>query len=90
MALTKVTYAMIEGAVFNVLDFGAVGDGVANDQAACQAAINAAVAAGGGAVYFPSGTYILNSVASSDTTPNGLLIPDTGRDFSTNNAIMLI
>lgn len=89
MALTKVTYSMIEGATFNVMDFGATGDGATNDRPACQAAINAAVAAGGGAVYFPAGTYKLNSVASSDTTPNGLLLPDTGVDFSTNNGIML-
>lgn len=89
MALTKVSYSMIEGAVFNVLDYGAVGDGVTNDQAACQAAIDAAVLAGGGAVFFPAGTYILNSVASSDTTPNGLLIPDTNGVFDTDNGIML-
>lgn len=89
MALTKVSYSMIEGAVFNVQDYGATGDGVTNDQAACQAAIDAAILAGGGAVFFPAGTYVLNSVASSDTTPNGLLIPDTNGDFSTNNGIML-
>jgi hypothetical protein len=41
MALTKVTYAMIEGEVANVLDFGAVGDGVADDTAAIQAACTA-------------------------------------------------
>lgn len=89
MALTKATYSMIQGAVFNVLDYGATGNGTTNDQAACQAAVDAAVAAGGGAVYFPTGTYKLTSVASSDTTPNGLLLPDTGVDFSTNNGIML-
>lgn len=89
MALTKTTYSMIKGAVFNVLDFGAIGNGVANDQPGCQAAINAAVAAGGGAVYFPAGTYLLNSVLSPDTTPNGLLIPDTNGAFDTNNGIML-
>lgn len=43
MSLTKVTYAMIEGAPLNVLDFGAVGDGVANDTTAIQAAINASI-----------------------------------------------
>ena len=89
MALTKATYSMIKGAVFNVLDFGATGDGATNDQPACQAAVNAAVAAGGGAVYFPAGTYSLNSVAGLDTTPNGLLIPDTNGAFDTNNGIML-
>jgi hypothetical protein len=89
MALTKATYSMIRGAVYNVLDYGATGNGSTDDRAACQAAVNAAVAAGGGAVYFPAGTYSLNSVAGLDTTPNGLLIPDTNGDFSTNNGIML-
>jgi hypothetical protein len=89
MALTKATYAMIDGAVFNVLDFGAAGDGVTNDQPACQAAVDAAVAAGGGAVYFPAGTYKLNGLAGLDSTPNGLLLPDTNGDFNTANGIML-
>jgi hypothetical protein len=89
MALTKPTYSMIQGAVFNVLDYGATGNGSTDDRAACQAAINAAVAAGGGAVYFPAGTYILNSVASLDTTPNGLLIPDTNGVFDTDKGITL-
>lgn len=55
MALTKATYAMIDGAVVNARDYGAVGDGVADDTAAINAAI---VACGnGGQVFFPSGTY---------------------------------
>ncbi len=45
--------------------YGAVGDGVTDDKAAIQAAINAANAAGGGVVFFPGGTY---RVASSLTT----------------------
>lgn len=40
MALTKVSYSMIEGASVNVLDFGAVGNGIANDTVAIQAAID--------------------------------------------------
>jgi hypothetical protein len=42
MPLTKATYSMIDGAPANVDDFGAVGDGVTNDSAAIQAAINSA------------------------------------------------
>ena len=60
MSLTKVTYSMINSSIFNVLDYGAVGDGVADDTASVQAAINAAVAsvsAGGATVYFPRGNY---------------------------------
>lgn len=56
MALTKVTYSMIEGAPFSVLDYGAVGDGVADDTAAIQSAIDAA-AVTGGELLFPPGTY---------------------------------
>jgi polygalacturonase len=42
---------------FNVRDFGATGNGSSNDTPAIQRAIDAASAAGGGTVQFPSGTY---------------------------------
>lgn len=41
MSLTKVSYSMINGIPANVLDFGAVGDGVADDTAAFNAALAA-------------------------------------------------
>lgn len=65
MALTKVTYSMIDGIFVNVQDFGAIGDGITDDRQAIENAINS-LATTGGTVYFPMGTYLLNSY-SSDT-----------------------
>lgn len=64
MSLTKATYSMIKGAPVSVLDFGAVGDGVTNDTAAIQAAVNAAEAISG-CVYFPAGTYLVSTFATA-------------------------
>ncbi len=47
---------------YNVREYGAKGDGVTDDTAAIQAAINAAAAAGGGAVYLPAATYMVKSL----------------------------
>lgn len=55
MALTKASYSMISGAYINVLDYNAVGDGVADDTIAIQNAIDAAV--GNQLVFFPAGIY---------------------------------
>lgn len=41
----------------NVKMFGAVGDGITDDSAAIQAAINAAAQSGGGKIYLPVGVY---------------------------------
>ncbi|MGO4756974.1 glycosyl hydrolase family 28-related protein, partial [Streptomyces sp. 2MCAF27] len=44
-------------ATFDVMDYGAKADGSTNDTGAIEKAINAANAAGGGTVEFPSGQY---------------------------------
>jgi hypothetical protein len=68
--------------VVSVKDFGAVGDGVANDSAAIQAAINT-----GKRVFIPAGTYLCNLVVNNKTIIEGegstvtILIP-----FSTTTA----
>ena len=54
------TYGDFLGA-FSVLDYGAAGDGVADDTAEIQVAIDAVEAAGGGVVYFPRGTYLITA-----------------------------
>jgi hypothetical protein len=55
-----------------VTEYGAVGDGVTDDGPACRAAVAAAVAAGGGTVYFPPGKYRLVK-DPLDTTGNSCL-----------------
>lgn len=62
MALTKVTYSMINGAPANVHDFGAVGDGIADDTAAIQAAIDS----GATDIEVPDGTYLISSTLNID------------------------
>jgi hypothetical protein len=47
--------------VFSVLDFGATGDGLTDDAPAIRATIAAAIAAGGGTIQFPPGTYLLET-----------------------------
>ena len=84
MSLTKATYSMINGAPLNVKDFGAVGDGVADDTAAIQAAIDvfklpagtpATVADTGGQIFFPRGIYLVSGLTITNvaSTNNGFV-----------------
>ncbi len=51
---------------FNIKDFGAIGDGVTNDTASIQAAIDACSEKGGGKVVFDAGTYLTGSLYMRD------------------------
>ena len=60
---------------FDIRTYGAVGDGVADCTAALQAALDAAVAAGGGTVFIPAGTWRVAGgvrVAPARTVPLSL------------------
>jgi len=57
---TTVQKKLRESVSVSVLDFGAVGDGVANDTSAIQAAIES-IKAIGGSVFFPPGSYNISS-----------------------------
>jgi Pectate lyase superfamily protein/Right handed beta helix region len=52
-------------AVFNVVDFGATGNGVTDDAPAFRDAIAAADAAAGSTVYVPAGTYLVDRTTQS-------------------------
>jgi hypothetical protein len=69
----------------SVKDFGAVGDGVADDTAAIQATIDALVLAGGGAVFIPTGQYKITD--SIKVTSNTISIYGEGADASVIQAL---
>lgn len=74
MALTKVTYSMIQGAPFNVVDYGADPTGAVDSTAAIQAA---ATAANGNTVFLSEGTYL---VSGTITFPQGTSVIGVGRE----------
>jgi len=57
---------MTGAALFNIRDFGALGDGAHKDTPAIQKAIDACTAFGGGVVYCPPGTYLSGTVFLKD------------------------
>jgi hypothetical protein len=71
---------------YNVKDYGAKGDGIANETTAIQSAIDAVKSAGGGVVFFPIGTYKSTSIQ----LPAGVVLQGESREnsvlsFSNNN-----
>jgi hypothetical protein len=63
-----------------VLDFGAIGNGIADDTAAIQAALNT-----GSLVYAPKGTYLISSALTVTNDNSGLRGDGTGTLIKTNS-----
>lgn len=61
------------GETVSVKDFGAVGDGSADDAAAIQRAINA-LPSSGGIVLFPAGTYVVSATQTVSGTPCHIVV----------------
>ena len=76
MALTKVSFSMVEGEVFNVLDFGADPTGTTASDSEIAAAI---AAANGASLYFPSGTYKIVAPQTFNNIDNTVIF---GEKFS--------
>jgi parallel beta-helix repeat protein len=86
MSLTKVSYSMIQGAAFNVLDYGIKGDGVTDDTNAIQTLLR--TASGKSPVYFPAGTYMVrtNEILSGNVNKRGIQIPSNSELILDQNA----
>lgn len=93
MSLTKAHNRMIAGAVANVLDFGAKGDGTTDDTSAIQAAIdslpnqtsNQGTIGEGGQVFFPSGIYKITSSLNIGSDDRSVELIGSGRGRSIIN-----
>jgi hypothetical protein len=89
MSLTKVSYSMIDGAVINVFDYGATGNGSTDDTVAIQAAITAAESNQQyRGIFFPVGTYKITDTLRIKKTQSwfgaGPVIGGPDSDYTTD------
>ena len=66
--------------IISVKDFGAVGNGVADDTAAIQAGIDAVIAQGGGKLTIPAGKYLVSATLNIKGTNSFILEGDGAGD----------
>lgn len=94
----KVDLAEPEGNLWNLKDFGAVGDGSTDASSALKTAIADVLAAGGGTLYIPDGTYRLTetiTLSGDDDVPLTLCADPTGSavfisDADTNGPALVV
>lgn len=80
-ATARTFQSVIRGIHVSVKDFNAVGNGIADDTSAIQAAINEVARLGGGIVYFDPGTYLI-STALTLSSKNGVSFMGAGSTVS--------
>ena len=82
MSLTKASYSMINGAVVNVLDYGADPTGSSDSTSAIQSALTYAASQQGCIVFFPRGTYTCSGTLSFASFVIGLSLVGEGVDHT--------
>jgi len=70
--------------------YNAVGDGITNDTTGIQAALDAAVTAGGGIVYFPLGDYLISGALQDTGRSNAQLLLPRIQAYSAAEQITII
>jgi hypothetical protein len=90
MALTKVSFSMIDAAPINVADYGATGDGITDDTVAIQAAFDAVSAFGGTVVFEPGKTYMINGLYQPIQSIFGGVVPKSGTVIQGNRATLKV
>lgn len=73
MKYNKVKFSSIDNKYFNVLDYGAIGDGITDDTEAVEQVIKAALKVNG-TVYFPKGTYLISKTIKVNKDDSRILV----------------
>src|SRR5699024_6412044 len=89
--LTK-TNVRLNQMKLNVLDYGALGDGITDDTISIQKALDELVEQGGGTLYFPAGTYLVTKplLMKSNALTGGYDFPPYKMEGQTNRETIIL